>query len=473
MKDIKEIYTLLLHSNGLKIREIAKTLGKDNYYVAELLFSVECIKYWYQNEDSLWFAIEGAIKVENEEEKQENPLYAPANKEKNYNIHRYIEGVRSNALRRYISEVKKYRVYTEQECQELIKKYRGGDSKALDLLVKSQQRLIINISRLYREKGVSLEDLIQEGNLGLLKAIDNYDATIGFPFIEYIKSHILSKITSCIGVYHSAVRIPLNRLLLIRRKIKEKERYEQLNGFSPSVYDLDWEATIKDCDIKHLFSLCENWDCLFESIDEETFKAEDSFIPDKKMIKESVFDEIIYQCYYSLDTRAREMVLDCFCHEDEPTLRIRTIAEKNYLTRERARQIVTNSLDKLKRIFLNKFSPSLYEPVSDKDDSSSEELKNRKQIFADEYWNKKWGYKEEKEDSTPILKLLSLESGGNTRQKTQEKKTKKVWSATEKKRFRLYCRLGYSIPELAILFNTSLEEIKLMLCTQNVESNIK
>ena len=169
MDDIKRIYLLLLHSNGLRIRKISKELELDKYYVAEILFSTQNISYWYQDDDSLWFAKEGALQIE-ETEEEKDELTIPVEKPQRFNVNRFLEEDLSDSLRFYLSLISKYRNYSNDEMIELFKRYRSGDQKAFDMIIKSQQRLVANIAFLYCRKGAPLEDIIQEGNVGLVKA---------------------------------------------------------------------------------------------------------------------------------------------------------------------------------------------------------------------------------------------------------------------------------------------------------------
>ena len=145
MEEIKSIYALLLHNTGLKIKEIAKNLDLDKYYVAEIMYSTENISYWYQDSSSLWFAKEGAIYLD---ESKEDPLMAPLAEPKQYNFERYFQDSISDSLRSYILNLSKYRLYSNEEIIELLRRYKNGDRNAYDLIVKSQQKLVVGIDYL-------------------------------------------------------------------------------------------------------------------------------------------------------------------------------------------------------------------------------------------------------------------------------------------------------------------------------------
>ena len=103
MNDIERIYSLLTHSNGLKIRSISQELELDKYYVAEIMFSSQNIPYWYQDDDSLWYAKEGALQIEEPEEKIDE-LLAPAEIPQRFNIEKFLKENLSNSLRAYLEQ---------------------------------------------------------------------------------------------------------------------------------------------------------------------------------------------------------------------------------------------------------------------------------------------------------------------------------------------------------------------------------
>ena len=134
MNDIERIYSLLLHSNGLKIRAISQELKLDKYYVAEIMFSSQNIPYWYQDDDSLWYAKEGALQIEETiEEKDE--LVEPSIVIPKYNLNRFLQDDISESLRTHLNKISKFRIYTNDETLELFNRYRNGDKKAFELIV--------------------------------------------------------------------------------------------------------------------------------------------------------------------------------------------------------------------------------------------------------------------------------------------------------------------------------------------------
>lgn len=347
MNDIERIYSLLLHSNGLKIRAISQELELDKYYVAEIMFSSQNIPYWYQDDDSLWYAKEGALQIE-EPEEEIDELITPVEIPQRFNVNRFLEEDLSDSLRSYLSQISKYRIYSNDEMIELFKRYRNGDQKAFDLIIKSQQRLVANIAFLYCRKGAPLEDIIQEGNVGLVKAAERFDYTQYRSFSNYAKSWILQSISASMTTMPYMVRLPLNQLLLYRKVRKFKEKFEQKHGYSPSVNDIEIDEELDTERIKFVDSLPYNLGSLtslFSDLDnkESETNAIDDFI-NKNESKITIKNLLKRLC-----NRERQIIQRFYgINAKEETLS--AIGDYFGLTRERARQIKEKTVKHLRDI---------------------------------------------------------------------------------------------------------------------------
>ncbi len=350
MEEVKRIYNLLSHSNGLKIKDIAQELDLDKYYVADLLFSTDNIPFWYQDSSSLWFAKEGAIEIEESKETKES-LITSIEIPQRFNISRFFEEDLSGSLHSYLYKISKYRAYSNNEMIELFKQYRNGDKKAFDLIIMSQQRLVANIALLYCRKGAPLEDIIQEGNVGLIKAAERFDFTQYRSFSNYAKSWILQSISLAMVSMPYMIRLPLNQFSLYRKVRDFKDHYEQENGYSPSINDID----INEChdlerikyldglpfDLKSLIHLSDNMDA-FESrtnaIEDYINKNEAHFSVMNLLCRLRKRERLILQMFYGINRKEESLAFigDCFG-----------------LTRERARQIKEKTIRNLRDIILN------------------------------------------------------------------------------------------------------------------------
>ena len=345
MEEVKRIYILLLHGNGLKIKDIAKELDLDKYYVADILFSTDNIPFWYQDSSSLWFAKEGAIVIdEPEEEQSKAPIVVP----KVINTDRFLKGHTSAALLSHLSHLSQYRIYSDNELAELFRRYREGDIKARELIVKSQQKLVAGIAVLYTKYGIPLEDLIQEGNIGLIRAIERFDYHRFRSFHNFAKSWILQAISASMATLPYMVRLPLNQLALYRKVRKFKEKYEQQNGCLPSVNDIEIDDNTDYETIAFL-------DKLPDSLKELATLSENLDIYESNDLRPDAFQEKEYKHYLvkrlmrCLDSRSQQILTKYFGldgNREGETLN--AIGDYLGLTRERVRQIVEKTIRQLR-----------------------------------------------------------------------------------------------------------------------------
>ena len=350
MNDIERIYSLLLRSNGLKLRAISNELELDKYYVAEIMFSSDNISYWYQDDDSLWFAKEGALQIE-EPEEEKDELIAPAELPQKFNINRFLDEELSDSLRAYLNQISKYRIYSNDEMVELFKRYRSGDQKAFDMIIKSQQRLVANIAFLYCRKGAPLEDLIQEGNVGLVKAAERFDYTQFRSFSNYAKTWIMQSISFAMTSMPYMMKLPLNQLSLYRKVRNFKDYYEQENGYPPSINDIEINVSLDLERIKYLDGLPYNLKSLMHLSDNmDTFESRTNAIEDSINKNEDQFT--VKKLLNRLQNRERQL-LQMFYGINRKEESLASIGDYFGLTRERARQIKEKTVKILRDILYN------------------------------------------------------------------------------------------------------------------------
>ena len=347
MNDIERIYSLLTHSNGLKIRAISQELELDKYYVAEIMFSSQNIPYWYQDDDSLWYAKEGALQIEEYRNKVDE-LIAPVEIPQRFNLNRFLEEDLSESLCSYLRQISKYRVYTNDEMIELFKRYRNGELKAFDMIIKSQQRLVANIALFYCRKGAPLEDIIQEGNVGLVKAAERFDYTQYRSFSNYAKKWILQSISISMTTLPYLVRLPLNQLARYRKVRMFKEMFEQQHGYPPSVTDIDVGEDVEPEKITLLYQLPDNLRKLVEfQEDMDLFQSSTDIVThDENHEYNSYLVRSLLQCLKNREERILRSYYGIDMVEDT----LSSIGDKMYLTRERVRQILWSSVRKLQDV---------------------------------------------------------------------------------------------------------------------------
>lgn len=348
MEEVKRIYFLLLQSTGLKIKVIAKELDLDKYYVADIMFSPDNNKYWYINDSSLWFAKEGAIKIE---EPKVDKLTTPLETPKVINVARYLQGHPSASLRAYINNLANFRTYTDDEIKELFSRYRKGDREAYDLIVKSNLKLVVGYAYLLRKDGAQIEDLIQEGNIGLLRAIELFDHSRSTSFINYAKNWVYQTIASSIINLSYTIRLPLNQYALYYKVQKFKEKYVQQNGFPPSV-----DAIMIDDDVD--FERIAFLDKLPDDLKNVTVLSGDLDTFESHFNQIDYFEDAeynrsyVYRLLKNLSGREEVIVRLFFGIGTEPET-LSYIGERFNLTRERARQILVKAIRHMRNLKRN------------------------------------------------------------------------------------------------------------------------
>lgn len=348
MEEVKRIYILLSHSEGLKIKDIAKELDLDIFYVADIMFSTDNIPYWYQNDDSLWFAKEGAIEIEEKPEDEKDELIVPVEIPQRFNINRFLQNDISDSLRAYLYLIPKYRVYSNEEILQLFKRYRKGDKKAFELIVKSQQRFVANIAFLYCRKGASLEDIIQEGNIGLIKAIERFDETQYHSFSNFAKSWILQAISISMITIPFMVRLPLNIIYQYRKIRKFKEKFEQVHENPPSVIDIETDEDLDFDKITFLSQYPDSLSELVEITDNLDYLESDSNLA--TFYEDNEYNSYLVQKLINRLKKNESRILRHYYGIGVVEETISSIGDEMNLSRERVRQILWSSVRKLQDV---------------------------------------------------------------------------------------------------------------------------
>lgn len=266
------------------------------------------------------------------------------NSDLSLNLSRSILSNSSSIFRIYLKDISNnYVLYSEDEKTELFKRYKKGDTYAYTELVKSHLPLVLYISKFYKGKGVSIEDLIQEGNIGLLKAIEHFDYSRRVPFKEYAKSWIIQTISVSMTSMPYVVRLPLNQLTNYRRVKKFINKFEQDKDYLPSITDIE-DNTDLDLEIisylKQLPSDLKDITCLVDDMD--IYESPDSEIED--------YEEKDYCRYQAwnyirvLNKRYKTIIKKYFGIGYKKAESMTTIADEMGYTRERVRQIITKSI---------------------------------------------------------------------------------------------------------------------------------
>ena len=260
----------------------------------------------------------------------------------------------SEALDKYLLEIGKEELVSVEEEVELAQRIRQGDQRALEKMTKANLRFVVSVAKQYQNQGLSLQDLINEGNIGLIKAAQKFDETRGFKFISYAVWWIRQSILQALAEQSRIVRLPLNQVGSVNKINKVLSKFEQENERRPSVAELAEELNIEEDKISEVMRVSGRQvsvDAPFQDGEEncllDVLTNEDAPHTDSPMDKESLCSELDNILSAVLKDREKKVIVMSFgigCHEKS----LEEIGDQLGLTRERVRQIKEKSLRKIK-----------------------------------------------------------------------------------------------------------------------------
>ncbi|MGM9841072.1 MAG: RNA polymerase sigma factor RpoD/SigA [Candidatus Limisoma sp.] len=268
-------------------------------------------------------------------------------------ITKSITNRESASVEKYLQEISREALLTTEEEVELAQKIRKGDSLALDRLTRANLRFVVSVAKQYQNQGLSLPDLINEGNLGLIKAAQKFDETRGFKFISYAVWWIRQSILQALAEQARIVRLPLNQVGSLNRINKALSRFEQENERRPSAEELSKELDLpvdKISDTLKVSARHVSVDAPFSDDEDgsllDVLPNDDAPEADSSLNKESLSQEID-RALARLSERERDVVKRFFgigCDE----MSLDEISEELNLSRERVRQIKEKAIRQLK-----------------------------------------------------------------------------------------------------------------------------
>jgi RNA polymerase primary sigma factor len=264
------------------------------------------------------------------------------------------------SLDKYLHDIGKVELLSAEKEVELAKRIRKGDQEALELLVKANLRFVVSVSKQYQNQGLSLPDLINEGNLGLIKAAQRFDETRGFKFISYAVWWIRQSILQALAEQSRIVRLPLNKIGSINKINKAFNKLEQEYQRDPTIDEISelmesstdlieealsfnnihvsMDAPLRDEEVTNLYDIMLN---------------EDSPSPDTELMNNSLRKEI-ERSLSTLNDRESEILRYYYGLKGVPPFTLEEIAEEFSLTRERVRQIKEKAIKKLRNQHRNR-----------------------------------------------------------------------------------------------------------------------
>lgn len=278
-------------------------------------------------------------------------------------ITKSITNRESASLDKYLQEIGHEELLTLDEEVELAQRIHKGDRKALERLTKANLRFVVSVAKQYQNQGLSLPDLINEGNLGLIKAAEKFDETRGFKFISYAVWWIRQSILQAIAEQSRIVRLPLNQVGSVNKINKALNKFEQEHERRPSVEEIADKVDLPHDKIEDAMKISSKHvsvDAPFSDGEGssllDVIPNDDSPMADNSLVLESLREEI-GRALQTLNERERK-IIEAFFGINQTEMTMEEIGSKYNLTRERVRQIKEKAIRRLRQNTQNKLLKS-------------------------------------------------------------------------------------------------------------------
>jgi len=260
----------------------------------------------------------------------------------------------SNAVEKYFDEIVVFTPLPRAEEVELFRRARKGETFVLDKLVKANLRFVISIAKQYQGNGLALEDLICEGNLGLIEASKRFDETRGFKFISYAVWWIRQSILQALAEQPRMVRLPMNRVSIINKVNKVVDNLHSQHGENPSICEVADRLDMTESEVSDVLKMLqrhlslnapfkkEDGNCLLDVLENRRAAS-----PDDSLMQESLKEEVS-GILDTLKPREAEIIRLSFGLVGERALTLEEIGDYLKLSRERIRQIKNGALRRLR-----------------------------------------------------------------------------------------------------------------------------
>jgi RNA polymerase primary sigma factor len=269
-------------------------------------------------------------------------------------ISKQITNRESQSLDKYLQEIGKVDLLTPDEEVDLAKRIREGDQFALEKLTKANLRFVVSVAKQYQNQGLSLGDLINEGNLGLIKAAQRFDETRGFKFISYAVWWIRQSILQALAEQSRIVRLPLNRVGSLNKISKTFSELEQKYEREPSPEELAEVLDVTTTEIVDTLKISGrhvSMDAPFVQGEEnsllDVLENDSEVTPDFELMNDSLRREV-QRALSTLTLRESDVITYYFGLNGEHSMTLEEIGEKFNLTRERVRQIKEKAIRRLR-----------------------------------------------------------------------------------------------------------------------------
>ena len=279
----------------------------------------------------------------------------------------YFDDVSDDSVRLYLREIGKIPLLSSEEEMELARRIVAGDKKAKDKMAEANMRLVVSIAKRYSGRGLDFLDLIQEGNTGLLRAVEKFDPDKGFKFSTYATWWIRQAITRAIADQARTIRIPVHMVETINKLLRTQRRMTQELNREPTIEELAKELEMEPEKVEHVIKIKQDISSLDAGIgrdgdDEDSVLGD--FIEDEDMVspEESASNQLLKEqvrdVLSSLSDRERKIVELRFGLGNGKSHTLEEVGQEFAVTRERIRQIEAKALAKLRK---HKDARKLYE----------------------------------------------------------------------------------------------------------------
>ena len=277
----------------------------------------------------------------------------------------YLDDISDDSVRLYLREIGKIPLLSPEEELELAKKVKSGDKRAKDKMAEANMRLVVSIAKRYSGRGLDFLDLIQEGNTGLLRAVEKFDPDKGFKFSTYATWWIRQAITRAIADQARTIRIPVHMVETINKLLRTQRRLTQELNREPTIEELAAEMEMEPEKIEYVMKIKQDITSLDANVrDDDDDSVLGDFIEDEEaqspeeaattqLLKEQVKDMLSV-----LTEREQKILKMRFGLEDGKSHTLEEVGQEFSVTRERIRQIEAKALSKLRK---HKDAKKLYE----------------------------------------------------------------------------------------------------------------
>ena len=269
-------------------------------------------------------------------------------------IVKQITNRESQSLDKYLQEIGKVDLITSEEEVQLAIRIRNGDEIAIQKLTKANLRFVVSVAKQYQNNGLSLGDLINEGNLGLIKAASRFDETRGFKFISYAVWWIRQSILQALAEQSRIVRLPLNRVSSLNKLSRTFSELEQKYQRDPSYEELSDTLGVTEEEVRLTYKISgrhSSLDAPFVQGEEnsllDTLTNDSDVTPETKLMKDSLEGEVS-RALATLTSRESDVICYYYRLKGMEALTLEEIGEKFDITRERVRQIKEKATKRLK-----------------------------------------------------------------------------------------------------------------------------